>query len=229
MPLPVARKQPQNQNAGSDPSPAEPIRRRRPGGGRRRDPDIDARVLPAARQAYAEFGWTGFHFDRVAKSAQVSRDVLYRRYADKENLLLDALADAVLPTVSGQGPIRDQLMTYARDIYDYFTSSDGVASLRIHLEAAQFPDLYRAYRSRVVDPNFEFNVAALDQAARKGQLRKTANNVAILEAIGGGVLIHALFSQRAGATRKASRLSRDALDAALTSFVALALDDSEQS
>jgi AcrR family transcriptional regulator len=192
MPLTgVARKQPHNRDGDSDSSPAARVRRRRPGGGRRRDPDIDARVLHAARQAYAEFGWAGFHFDRVAKSAQVSRDVLYRRYADKESLLLDALTNAALPIVSGQGQIRDQLMTYAQEMYSYFTAADGIASLRIHLEAAQFPELYRAYRSRVVDPNFEVNVAALDQAVRNGEIRRGANSVAVLEAIGGGVLIHA--------------------------------------
>jgi AcrR family transcriptional regulator len=220
-----ARKQPPQESAGGDAVSTQPARRRRPGGGRRRDPDIDARVLHAARQTYAEFGWVAFHFDRVAKSAQVSRDVLYRRYADKESLLLDALADAVLPTVSGNGPIRDQLMTYARDIYEYFTSADGVASLRIHLEANQFPELYRAYRSRVVDPNFDVNIAALDQAARNGELRKSADSLAILEAIGGGVLIHALYSQRAGATREAVPLSRNRLEATLRNFVDLALDD----
>ena len=211
-----------------DASPEDPVRRRRPGGGRRRDPDIDARVLHAARIAYAEFGWTGFHFDRVAKSAQVSRDVLYRRYTDKENLLLDALADAVLPTVRGDGPIRDQLMTYARDIHAYFTSADGIASLRIHLEAAQFPDLYRAYRDRVVDPNFVINIAALNKAAEAGQLRKTADPTAVLEAIGGGVLIHALYSQNAGATKAASQVSRKRLEATLRSFVDLALHDENQ-
>jgi hypothetical protein len=151
--------------------------------------------------------------------------VLYRRYADKESLLLDALADAVLPTVSGHGPIRDRLMTYARDIYAYFTSADGIASLRIHLEATRFPELYRAYRSRVVDPNFDLNIAALDQAARNGELRRNADSLAILEAIGGGVLIHALYNQHAGATREAAPLRRDRLEAALTNFVALALDD----
>ena len=220
---------PHSKTRGNESPPAGPARRRRPGGGRRRDPDIDARVLYAARQAYAEFGWAAFHFDRVAKSAQVSRDVLYRRYADKESLLLDALADAVLPTVSGHGPIREQLMTYAHDIYEYFTSADGIASLRIHLEATQFPELYHAYRSRVVDPNFDVNIAALDQAARNGQLRRNADSMAILEAIGGGVLIHALYGQRAGATRKAAPLSRDRLEAALTNFVTLALEDQRSS
>lgn len=218
------RRQPR-QKDGDDPSTSPPARRRRPGGGRRRDPDIDTRVLHAARQSYAEFGWAAFHFDRVAKSAQVSRDVLYRRYADKEGLLLDALADAVLPTVNGPGPIHERLMTYARDIYDYFTSADGVASLRIHLEAAQFPELYRAYRCRVVDPNFELNIAALGHAARRGELREGTDPVAVLEAIGGGVLIHALFSQQAGATQKMSTLSRERLETALANFVALALDD----
>lgn len=223
-----ARKQPDQQSA-DDRSPQPARRRRRPGGGRRRDPDIDARVLHAARQAYAEFGWAGFHFDRVAKSAHVSRDVLYRRYPDKESLLLDALADAVLPTVGGEGPLRDQLMTYARDIYEYFTSADGIASLRIHLEATQFPDLYRAFRSRVVDPNFEVNVAALDRAVCSGELPRNTNSLTVLEAIGGGVLIHALYNQHAGATQERSQLSRDQLDAALTSFVALALDANQRS
>jgi AcrR family transcriptional regulator len=200
-------------------------RRRRPGGGRRRDPDIDARVLRAARDTYAEFGWAGFHFDRVAKAAQVSRDVLYRRYSDREALLLDALADAVLPTVDGQGPIRDQLMRYARDIYAYFTSADGIASLRTHLEAAQFPELYRAYRGRVVDPNFYVNIAALDAAVRGGELPSAGDVVTMLEAIGGGVLIHALYSQHAGATRQASKLDPDHLESVLSNFVARALAD----
>lgn len=208
---------------GADSLP--PPRRRKPGGGRRRDPDIDARVLLAARDVYAESGWAGFHFDRVAKSAGVSRDVLYRRYTDQEALLLDALADAVLPTVAGGGPIRDRLMTYARDIYTYFTSADGISSLRIHLEARQFPELYEKYRSRVVDPNFEVNISALNEAARQGDLRETADPVAVLEAIGGGVLIHALYSQHAGAAKGASPLSPDRLEAALRSFVALALDE----
>ena len=153
--------------------------------------------------------------------------MLYRRYPDKESLLLDALADAVLPTVHGVGPIRDQLMTYARQMHSYFTSADGVASLRIHLEAAQFPDLYRAYRERVVDPNFVVNIAALNTAADAGHLRRTADPTAVLEAIGGGVLIHALFSQHAGATKAASQLTRKRLAAALTSFVDLALDEAD--
>lgn len=208
----------------SDETPGEARRRRRPGGGRRRNPDIDLRVLVAARQTYAEFGWSGFHFDRVAKIAQVSRDVIYRRHADRESLLLDALADAVLPVVDGRGPIRGQLMRYARDIYRYFTSAEGIASLRIHLEGQQFPQLYQAFRERVVDPNFVANVAALDAAAHAGDLRENIDTTAILEAIGGGLLIHALFSQHAGAAPDIATPSENQLEATLTTFVNLALD-----
>ncbi|ORA67181.1 hypothetical protein BST23_07450 [Mycolicibacterium elephantis] len=206
-------------------APPTAPRKRRPGGGRPRDPDIDARVLLAARNVYAEFGWAGFHFDRVAKAARVSRDVLYRRFSDREALLIDALADAALPTVTGDGPIRDRLMTYARDIYTYFTSADGIASLRIHLEAKQFPELYATFRSRVVDPNFDVNISALDEAVRRGDLRETADPVAVLESIGGGVLIHALYSQHAGAMDGATPLSPNHLDTALRNFVSLTLED----
>ncbi|MCX2930641.1 TetR-like C-terminal domain-containing protein [Mycobacterium sp. CVI_P3] len=215
--------------ADSDGEGTATTRRRRPGGGRRRDPDIDDRVLVAARRTYAELGWSGFHFDRVARAAQVSRDVLYRRYSDREALLLDALANATLPTVDGQGTIRDQLMRYARDIYAYFTSPQGIASLRIHLEAAQFPDLYQTYRERVIDPNFEVNIAALDNASRYGELRQSIDAVAALEAIGGGLLIHALYSQHAGATHLgASTLTGADLDAVLAHFVALALENTDR-
>lgn len=219
-----AGKESQPAASGAEPAGPQP-RRRRPGGGRRRDPDIDARVLLAARNTYAEFGWAGFHFDRVAKTAQVSRDVLYRRYTDREALLLDALADAVLPVVSGQGTMRDQLMTYARDIYNYFTSADGVASLRVHLEATQFPELYRAYRSHAIDPNFEINVATLNRAVRDGELRQSVDCLAVLEAIGGGALIHALFTQHAGATPAASPLNPQHREAALINIVALAFGE----
>lgn len=212
----------------SDRAPSESRRRRRPGGGRRRDPDIDLRILVAARQTYAEFGWSGFHFDRVAKAAQVSRDVIYRRYPDREALLLDALADAMLPAVDGDGPIREQLMRYARDIYRYFTSAEGIASLRVHLEGQQFPQLYQAYREQVVDPNFITNIAALDAAAHCGGLRETIDTVAVLEAIGGGVLIHALFSQHTGATADSTAPREDQLEAALANFVALALKDPDR-
>ncbi|KUI29207.1 hypothetical protein AU194_20215 [Mycobacterium sp. GA-2829] len=115
-------------------------------------------------------------------------------------------------------------MRYARDIYAYFTSPEGIASLRIHLEAAQFPDLYRTYRARVVDPNFDVNITALDDAVRQGQLREMADPVAILESVGGGILIHALYSQHAGASRAAERVSPDHLESVLRNFVELALD-----
>jgi hypothetical protein len=52
--------------------------------------------------------------------------------------------------------------------------------------------------------------------------------MAVLEALGGGVLIHALYSQHSGATRKTSRLGRRQLKSALSNFVALALADQDQ-
>ncbi|TQR79978.1 hypothetical protein D8S82_33500, partial [Mycobacterium hodleri] len=130
-----------------------------------------------------------------------------------------------LPIVGDDGPIRDRLMSYARDIYAYFTSADGVSSLRIHLEAKEFPELYSNYRERVVDPNFAVNIAALTEASRRGELRRTPDPEAVLEAIGGGVLIHSLFSQHSGATKGALPPRPELLEATLRSFVSLALDE----
>jgi AcrR family transcriptional regulator len=172
---------------------------------------------------YAEFGWAGFHFDRVAKRAEVSRDVLYRRYADKEALLLAALGDARLPTITGDGDIYERILTYARDIYSYFTSPLGVASLRLHIEAAQFPELYQAYRTKIVDPNIAGNVAALEAAAADGEIGPVTDSAATVEAIGGGVIIHALYSQHSGAKRGESPAVSDNVEVAVQSIVAAVL------
>ena len=53
--------------------------------GRRRDPELDERVLEAALTVYARQGWAGFNFDAVAREAGCGRPALYRRWQSKRN------------------------------------------------------------------------------------------------------------------------------------------------
>ena len=63
--------------------------------GRRRDADVDRRILDVARAVYAERGWAGFNFDVVAHQARVSKDAIYRRYTSRIDLLLSTMAHPV--------------------------------------------------------------------------------------------------------------------------------------
>lgn len=169
-------------------------RTRKPGAGRRRDPAIDDKIRHAARGLYAREGWAGFHFEGVARAAGVSKDAVYRRFPDAKALLLQALSDQPVPLLSVQPPIEAALISYACDAFAYFASGDGLANLRVHIDGSQHPDLLQEYRSRVVQPQIEHAIAVLEDARRDGQLHQDISPTAVIEALGGAIMVHALAS-----------------------------------
>lgn len=171
-----------------------PAQQRKPGAGRRRDPTIDARLRHAARMLYAREGWAGLHFEGVARVAGVSKDAVYRRYSDAQSLLLDALADQAVPTLAGDRPIEEALVAYACEVFSYFASGNGYANLRVHIDGAQYPDVLKQYRIRVVEPQIEQAVAVLERARDSGQIDSDTSCTAVIEALGGAVMVHALAS-----------------------------------
>ena len=162
--------------------------------GRRRDPTIDAKLRQAARMLYAREGWAGLHFEGVARAAGVSKDAVYRRYSDAQSLLLDALADQAVPTLAGDRPIEEALVAYACEVFAYFASGNGYANLRVHIDAAQYPDVLKQYRIRVVEPQIEQAVSVLERARDGGQIHPETSCAAVIEALGGAVMVHALAS-----------------------------------
>jgi AcrR family transcriptional regulator len=69
--------------------PGPPNRRR---AGRPRSARADRAILAAAREALAELGWSGLALGDVAARAGVAKTTLYRRWAGKNELAVDALA-----------------------------------------------------------------------------------------------------------------------------------------
>jgi AcrR family transcriptional regulator len=162
--------------------------------GRRRDPTIDAKLRRAARMLYAHEGWAGLHFEGVARAAGVSKDAVYRRYADAKSLLLDALSEQVVPTLAGDRPIEEALVAYACDVFSYFASGNGYANLRVHIDGAQYPDILQQYRVRVVEPQIAQAVGVLESAREGGRIHPDTSCTAVIEALGGAVMFHALVT-----------------------------------
>jgi AcrR family transcriptional regulator len=188
--------------------------------GRRRDPTIDDRLTRAARTLYAREGWAGFHFEGVAKAAGVSKDAVYRRYSDAQSLLLDALSDQTVPLLADDRPIEDALVAFACEIFTYFAGGNGYANLRVHIDAAQYPDVLQQYRIRVVEPQIEQAVGVLERARDEGQLHPDTSCAAVVEALGGAVMVYALASAPwPGAPDAAGELLDPATVRQLTDFV----------
>lgn len=88
---------------------------RRPGRpGRRRDAAKDAQIVDAARQLMVEHGFDAVTMDDVAERAGVGKATVYRRWASKVHLAVDAMT-AAIPTltvddVPDTGTLRGDIM-----------------------------------------------------------------------------------------------------------------------
>ncbi|KAB7745440.1 TetR family transcriptional regulator [Nostocoides sp. F2B08] len=81
----------------------------RHGAGRPRDASIDDAVLEAALRQLARDGFSGLSLAAVAAEAGTSRPAIYRRWPDKETLVVDAIARLakVSPPPTGDNPFED--------------------------------------------------------------------------------------------------------------------------
>jgi AcrR family transcriptional regulator len=178
--------------AASEAQPADELGPRRRG--RRRDADVDRRILDVARAVYAERGWAGFNFDVIAHQARVSKDAIYRRYTSKIELLLSVIARDAGDHVPA-GPTEDTrayLITMAHLYFEEYIAGRGVNSLRIFVEAPQNPELVEAFHRELAAPVIVQTRAAIRVAMDAGLLPLATSPTAVLDAILGGVLMHVL-------------------------------------
>ena len=83
---------------------------------RRRGAELEAAILDAAWTQVSTAGYDAFTVEAVAQRAGTSKPVLYRRWADKHELLRAALrhaSDRTVPTAPDTGSLRGDLLALA--------------------------------------------------------------------------------------------------------------------
>jgi len=157
---------------------------------------MDGRILEAARTVYAQHGWAGFTVKAVALAGGVSRDAVNRRFASREELLIEALAasgDPVIYRPTGDS-LHPWLLDLATGVFRIFTTANGRAHLRILLDVQSVPDLFRSYRKRVLEPAQAMLREQL-LAIAEAEQRRDSDAAAILEDVIGATLLLALMNQ----------------------------------
>ena len=94
-------------------------RRRNRALGRKRDHTRDPEILDAALDVLAETGYDGMTIDMVAARAKAGKATLYRRWASKPELVLDAVAcmkakDLELDALPDTGTLRGDLVAMVK-------------------------------------------------------------------------------------------------------------------
>jgi AcrR family transcriptional regulator len=168
--------------------------------GRKRDPHIERRAIDAALAVYAADGWQGFTFDAIARLSGVGKPALYRRWASREHLLIDAFDKVEFPAAADHGSFRADVSDYVGQWVAWYRQPVlPQAGSRILLDAASNETLSRLYNERVIERRGTAARQVTRRAIARGEIPEGTPATVIPEIIIGAFFAHWAYTQDASA------------------------------
>jgi AcrR family transcriptional regulator len=144
---------------------------RRPG--RPRSEAAEQAIIEATLDVFAEQGFEGVCVELVAARAGVGKATIYRRWANKEELLLAAFGSLKSPYPEPQGiSARDDLLAIVEVMCT--DKADPRKARRYALmlgEGEKYPRLMARYMAEVVEPRREMIRSVIRRGIETGELR----------------------------------------------------------
>ncbi|MFC5176972.1 TetR/AcrR family transcriptional regulator [Nocardioides taihuensis] len=146
------------------------------GTGRPRDATIDVAVLEATLRQLARDGMGGLSLAAVAAEAGTTRPAIYRRWADKSALVVDAVAHlaAVDPPVARGEPFAD-LVAELEHFRHCITEAAALPLAGLMMGDGVTPAVRDQYAREVVRPRRARIRACLESALARGELSPDAD------------------------------------------------------
>ena len=174
----------------------------RRGPGRKRDPLIEPRVFDAALRVYAREGWGGFTFESIAREAGVGKPAIYRRWSNREELLIAALDMSEFPTAQDCGSVRADLLDYADQWVKWYEHPDrALAARRVVYDSQASPALLALHRERIVRPRTDAARDITRRAIKRGEIARGVRSSTIVDLLVGGLSTHWEMTAETGRTR----------------------------
>src|SRR5690242_5729897 len=141
--------------------------------GRPRSAEADAAILAATREALVELGWSKLTLGDVATRAGVAKTTLYRRWAGKNELVVDAIAALFeeqldLPDLGGlEADIQGVVLRFAELLQRPETRT---ALMAVVAEATHDDALRLRIREAIVDRQKHLVLLGRERAQQRGEL-----------------------------------------------------------
>jgi TetR/AcrR family transcriptional repressor of mexJK operon len=144
-------------------------------------------IIQAATEVFLRHGYLGATTDEVAARASVSKQTLYKHFADKQHLfaeiildttvqLVDGLSDAVASTLQDAQDVRKALRDIAEGFLRGLLQPDVVRLRRLVIaEADRFPEVGRAWFDRGFDRTLVILGEAMRGLADRGLLHNLSD------------------------------------------------------
>ncbi len=174
---------------------------RRPGGhggdgGRPRDPQTDCAILRATVQLLAEVGYLDVSVAEVARRAGVGKPTIYRRWAKKSQLVVEALVTQMLTgTEAPSGSVAEELLALTEQLISTLTLTPlGRVLPGLVAELAANAELAHSYRDLVIEPNRTRWRAAVQRGIERGELASDTDVELVLNALAGPLYFSLLIT-----------------------------------
>ena len=166
---------------------------RRPG--RPRDAGANDAITEAVIEVLGDVGFRGLTIDVVAQRAGVGKATIYRRWASKEQLVLDALTAGRLPVRQPDtGTLRDDLLAYYLPLADP-DAQEGAVRLMPALAAEAAVDADIAERLHAFVSDRRAPVAGiLLRAQERGEVSDNVDVELVVDLLTGAIMYRLYFS-----------------------------------
>jgi AcrR family transcriptional regulator len=143
-------------------------------GGRPRNPELDRAILHAALELLAEEGYERMSIESIAQRAGVGKPTIYRRWASKQALVIEALAHLTdMAETPALGTARERLTAFVEQLWAKAARThDDRTSVLSHLlgEIHRSPELREAVRSTFIAERRRHVEAMLREGVETGEV-----------------------------------------------------------
>lgn len=164
--------------------------------GRPRDASIDTQIVGCMFELVEECGLDGVTVDAIAERAGVSKPTIYRRWASKEDLMVDAVASLVGDIDIPEGEsIREVLLHAIGRLRSYMTKTTaGVILPWMIAEVARGSEIGRRYTEAVIVPGRAALAGHVRDAIATGELREDLDVEMAVDMLLGPMIVNKLLA-----------------------------------
>ncbi|GAA1653742.1 TetR/AcrR family transcriptional regulator [Nonomuraea maheshkhaliensis] len=161
--------------------------------GRPRSEKAEKAIIEATLDLIAEgMGVSELTIEAIASKAGVGKTTIYRRWSNKEDLIVDALATlrAPMPKLPGTS-VRDDLISLLEAMRRESGDTRGRCVMNIAMsEADRYPRLMERFLKRAVEPRRQAMRAVIERGVTTGELKPELDVDMGMALISGAMLWH---------------------------------------
>lgn len=163
--------------------------------GRPRSAESHQAILKATIELLTEEGFEAMSIEAIAARAGVGKTTIYRRWANKTDLVIDALEilRSEVPLID-TGDLRSDLIAVLQSGWQQTPSYLETLTLKMVGELKSNPEIFKAFFARLVVPRSQQFAGMIERAKGRGQIRPDIAPEFVVDLIAGPILFRTLFT-----------------------------------